>query len=70
MFKNPCHGVLEFQIFPSAIIPVLFLVPPQPAPSALGIVGSLLIVVSDSLAIPWTEACQASLSMKFPRPEY
>ena len=52
MFKNPCHGVLEFQIFSSAILPVLFPVPPQPAPSALVIVGSLPIVVSDSLATP------------------
>lgn len=30
--KNPCHGMLEFQIFLSAILPVLFLVSPQPLP--------------------------------------
>ena len=27
-------------------------------------------VVSDSFATPWTVACQASLSMAFPRQEY
>ena len=35
MFKNPCHGVLEFQIFPSAVLPVLFPVLPNQYPPLL-----------------------------------